>query len=147
MNLQFAIKEASIELKKNNIQSSQLDSEILMAEVIKKTREYTNSSKIAEIKNDTKGYVDAKRTSTFGTSKRFVRKFPSRSGSNGIRHRRPKSSTRVRKKKKKVLESLYKLKSTDKSSNSAVAGIIKAMKFEAKLWAEKYLLIFYTKKF
>eukprot|EP00943_MAST-04B_sp_MAST-4B-sp1_P003927 g3927.t1 len=89
-----------------------------------------------KIKNNTKGYVDAKRTSTFGTSKRFVRKFPSRSGSNGVSYRRPKSSTGIRKKKKKVLESLYKLKTTDKTSNSAVAGIIEAMKYEAKLWAE-----------
>mgnify|MGYP001247864856 CR=1 FL=1 len=53
MNLQFAIKEASIELKKNNIQSSQLDSEILMAEVIKKTREYILLNLDMKISEDT----------------------------------------------------------------------------------------------
>ena len=90
-----------------------------------------------KMKKNTKGYVDVKRTSTFGTSKRFVRKFPSRSGSSGNRSRRRSSSSGKKKKKKKqVIESLYQSKSNDKSSTSAVAGTIEAMKYEAKLWAE-----------
>ena len=40
MNIQTAIKYANIELKKNNIKSSQLDSEILMSKTLKKNREY-----------------------------------------------------------------------------------------------------------
>ena len=36
MNIDEAIKEASILLKKNNIKSSKLDSEILMSKVIQK---------------------------------------------------------------------------------------------------------------
>ena len=35
-----------------------------------------------KLKKNTKAYVGSKRSSTFGTSKRFVRKFPSRSGSS-----------------------------------------------------------------
>ncbi len=40
INIKNAIKDASIELKKNNIASYLLDSEILMAEVLKKDRKY-----------------------------------------------------------------------------------------------------------
>ena len=40
MIIQEAIKEASLTLKKNNIKSSILDSEILMSKVLKKKREY-----------------------------------------------------------------------------------------------------------
>ena len=40
MNIQTAINEGSLLLKRNNIKSSLLDSEILMAEVLNKKREY-----------------------------------------------------------------------------------------------------------
>ena len=47
MNIQNAIKDASQKLRKNNIFSYQLDSEILMSNVIKKKRDYVilNSNK------------------------------------------------------------------------------------------------------
>ena len=40
MIISKAIDEASLELKKNNIQTSVLDSEILMSKVLNKKREY-----------------------------------------------------------------------------------------------------------
>ena len=43
MNIQNAIKDANQKLKKNNIFSYQLDSEILMSKVIKKKRDYRYS--------------------------------------------------------------------------------------------------------
>ena len=40
MNIEKAINEGYLQLKKNKIKSSHLDSEILMSQVIKKDREY-----------------------------------------------------------------------------------------------------------
>ena len=40
MNINTVINEASLTLKKNFIKTPQLDSEILLGEVIKKNREY-----------------------------------------------------------------------------------------------------------
>ena len=40
MNIQSAINEASLKLKKNNIASPLIDSEILMTKVLNKKREY-----------------------------------------------------------------------------------------------------------
>jgi release factor glutamine methyltransferase len=56
MNINQAIQEATNLLNKNNIKSSKLDSEILMAKVIKKKREYIilNSNKL--LQNDIYNY-------------------------------------------------------------------------------------------
>ena len=56
MNINQAIQEATNLLNKNNIKSSKLDSEILMAKVIKKKREYIilNSNKL--LQNDNYNY-------------------------------------------------------------------------------------------
>ena len=53
MNIQTAINEGSLLLKRNNIKSSLLDSEILMAEVLNKKREYIllNSEKTLNKEN------------------------------------------------------------------------------------------------
>ena len=40
MNIENAIHKASLDLKQNNIVSSQLDSEILMSNVLKKDRKF-----------------------------------------------------------------------------------------------------------
>ena len=40
MNIHFALKEANKTLKKNNIKSAKLDSEILLSKVIKQDRKY-----------------------------------------------------------------------------------------------------------
>ncbi len=53
MNINEALKEGTVLLKKNNIKTSRLDSEILMSEVLKKRREYIilNSNKILDERN------------------------------------------------------------------------------------------------
>ena len=86
-----------------------------------------------KLKKNTKAYVGSKRSSTFGTSKRFVRKFPSRSGSSTSFRK----SRRKRSGKRKMLQSLYQSNSDNKSSNSSIIGTIEVMKREAKLMEEK----------
>ena len=53
MIIRTAIEEASLKLKKNNIQSSILDSEILMSKALNKKRDYIilNSEKNLKQKN------------------------------------------------------------------------------------------------
>ena len=53
MNIQSAINEAKNILKKNNIKTSRLDSEILMSKAIKKEREYVllNLDKNLQLEN------------------------------------------------------------------------------------------------
>ena len=51
MNIESAIKQASKFLKKNNICSFNLDSEILMSSVIKKDRKYLILNQKKQIKN------------------------------------------------------------------------------------------------
>ena len=50
MNLELAIKSASIELKRNKIKSPYLDSEILMSKAINKDREFIILNLKKEIK-------------------------------------------------------------------------------------------------
>ena len=52
MNINQAIQEATNLLNKNNIKSSKLDSEILMAKAIKKKREYIILNSNKPLQND-----------------------------------------------------------------------------------------------
>ena len=52
MNFETAINEANIKLKRNKISSSSIDSEILMSEVLNKTREYVILHLNQELKRD-----------------------------------------------------------------------------------------------
>ena len=52
MNLELAIKSASIELKRNKIKSPYLDSEILMSKAINKDREFIILNLKKEIKEN-----------------------------------------------------------------------------------------------
>ena len=56
MNINQAIQEATNLLNKNNIKSSKLDSEILMAKVIKKKREYIILNSNKPLQNDIYNY-------------------------------------------------------------------------------------------
>ncbi len=52
MNIETAIKNASIELKKNNIKSPQLDCELLMSKVLNKDRKYIILNLKKELEHD-----------------------------------------------------------------------------------------------
>ena len=52
MNIDQAIKEASINLRKNRIRSAFLDCEILMAKVLKKSRNFIIMNPNEEINSD-----------------------------------------------------------------------------------------------
>ena len=52
MNINLAVKEASLILKKNSIKTSQLDSEILLGQVINKDREYIILNQDSKVEKD-----------------------------------------------------------------------------------------------
>ena len=59
MNIEIAIKKACIELKKNNISSALLDSELLLSKVIKKDREFVLLNLDKKLsQNDQKNFKD-----------------------------------------------------------------------------------------
>ena len=58
MNIQTALKKGQLILRNNNIQSAQLDSEILMSEAIKKDKKFIILNSDEEIKKRELNYFD-----------------------------------------------------------------------------------------